>query len=150
MKKILLLVILFTLSASLCHAESDLEGEWKLRYNVCVSLSGQELFCEKSSYNITISEGNFYYDGELLGEVAEDEENSKVTFTFDSEYLQSIMDEKFQSYGLDLTIADTELKLSGKLKDDKIKGKAKGKVSWSANGVDSKADISGQFKTKRK
>ncbi|MBM4054659.1 MAG: hypothetical protein FJ264_08320 [Planctomycetes bacterium] len=150
MKKIFFLAILFTFSASLCHAESDLDGEWKLRYNVCVSLSGQELFCEKSSYDITISDSEFFYNGERMGGVTENEEDNKVTFTFDNDYLNSLMDEKFQSYGLDLSKVDAELNLYGKLKDDKIRGKAEGKVTWNANGVDSKADISGKFKTKRK
>ena len=134
------------LSTSLCHADSSLDGEWKLRERVCASYSGQKL-CDSGTSYITIFEGAIYYEDEYIGEITR--QGSSVVFKYDEDYLTAAFEEQIENYGYDMTVEAVNIVYKGTLKNNRIKGTVSGKVVFGYEGYSIPIKYRGNFTAKK-
>ena len=149
MKKILIVLVLVfiaTLFPSLCHADSSLDGDWKLHERICASYSGQKL-CDSDTVYITISDGGIYYEDEYIGEITRPGNN--IIFKYDEDYLTTAFEEQIENYGYDMTVEDVSIIYKGTLKNNRIKGTVSGKVVFGYEGYSIPIKYTGNFTAKK-
>lgn len=115
-----------TLKAATSADSSTLDGEWSMKEKFCVNASTGKT-CGSTKFDITITDGIIYVDGEEAGSATLD--GDKVSFEYNSDYLTPKFENLFSDAGFDVTIEGfTMTKYAGKLKNNRMNGKIKGSV----------------------